>query len=219
MRTAMGAEAGDLMLRRRRRVGDDVRGARARCATTSAGRRCTRGRTATCGSSTSRCSSVSTRDGHARSRATTRSPARTPTTSTSSRPIRWRCARSAYDLVLNGWELGSGSIRIHEPELQQRVFDLLGIGAGGGRAPVRLLPQPVPLRRAAPRRVRVRHRPPRRHPRRRGEHPRGDRLPEDAVGHRPDDELADPRRSEGDGRTRPEDPAPAPAARPDYSPG
>ena len=43
----------------------------------------------------------------------------------SSEPLKVR-ARS-YDLVLNGTELGSGSIRIHDPELQQRVFQGLGI--------------------------------------------------------------------------------------------
>jgi len=33
----------------------------------------------------------------------------------------------AYDLVLNGWELGSGSVRIHRGDIQRAVFDVLGI--------------------------------------------------------------------------------------------
>ncbi|MDR2073115.1 MAG: aspartate--tRNA ligase [Spirochaetaceae bacterium] len=33
-----------------------------------------------------------------------------------------------YDLVLNGYELASGSIRIHDPALQKRVFSIVGIG-------------------------------------------------------------------------------------------
>ena len=39
----------------------------------------------------------------------------------------------AYDLVLNGWELGSGSVRIHDPNLQRQVFDLLGIDEATAR--------------------------------------------------------------------------------------
>ena len=40
----------------------------------------------------------------------------------------------AYDLVLNGWELGSGSVRIHRREIQERIFAILGIGAEESQA-------------------------------------------------------------------------------------
>jgi aspartyl-tRNA synthetase len=40
----------------------------------------------------------------------------------------------AYDLVLNGWELGSGSVRIHDPDLQARVLSVLGVADEQARA-------------------------------------------------------------------------------------
>lgn len=57
-----------------------------------------------------------------------------PFTSPSGDELAPETARArAYDIVLNGWELGGGSVRIHRPEVQERVFEVLGLSAGEAR--------------------------------------------------------------------------------------
>ena len=100
------------------------------CASSSAARRSPRAGCSSCGSSTSRCSRRSSEDGKP-------IPAHHPFTMPhpddvdlldSADPADLLKVRSqSYDLVLNGWELGSGSVRIHRSDIQSRMFSLLGI--------------------------------------------------------------------------------------------
>ena len=53
-------------------------------------------------------------------------PFTSPTGDLSADPGSWRAR--AYDVVFDGWEIGGGSIRISDPAVQERVFELLGIG-------------------------------------------------------------------------------------------
>ncbi len=102
----------------------------ASCASSSAARRSPRAGSSSSGSSTSRCSRRSSEDGKP-------IPAHHPFTMPhpddvdlldSADPADLLKVRSqSYDLVLNGWELGSGSVRIHRSDIQSRMFNLLGI--------------------------------------------------------------------------------------------
>jgi aspartyl-tRNA synthetase len=59
-------------------------------------------------------------------------PFTSPTGDLDADPGTWRSR--AYDVVLDGWELGGGSIRINRPDVQQKVFDALGIGPEEAKA-------------------------------------------------------------------------------------
>ena len=94
----------------------------------------------------------------------------------------WECRSKGYDLVLNGNELGSGSIRIHRQDVQARMFKALGLSDEQAQAALRIFPRCADVRHAAARRNRAGHRPHRHVARGRKIAARRNRVPEDNRG-------------------------------------
>ena len=167
---ATAAEPGDLVLVVAGERVRDVQGARPAAPRPRSAGRSANGRSASCGSPSSRSSRAWTTRGTsvaAHHPFTMPHPDDLDLLETDPMAVR----SQSYDLVLNGWELGSGSIRIHRADIQRRVFEALGISDEDAEARFGFLLGRLPLRRAAPRWLRSRPRPAGGDARRRGQHP------------------------------------------------
>ena len=89
-----------------------------------------------------------------------------------------------YDLVCNGYEIASGGIRNHLPEVMVKAFGIVGLDARSGRGALRRPLPRLPLRRPAAWRHGGRHRPHRHAARRREEPARGHHVPDEPAGRR-----------------------------------
>ena len=116
---------------------------------------------------------------------TTPSPRPSPRICPASRAEPASVRARAYDLVLNGNEMAGGSIRIHRPDVQARVFAAMGLSPEDARAKFGFLLDAFKYGPPAPRRHRRRRRSPGHAALRGRVAARRDRLPQDPEGHRP----------------------------------